>query len=168
MKNGRFAPNEECILVFLIIILHSTFYILHSSFSFLRFLIESINHVKESVGWDDIIESLGTSLCIDVATHVAEFVQNVESIEHNREVSLHHSFAQSSVPHQFVCVHCAVAIASARVHGEVGRYLHLPRQFELGGESIVEIEGVDVGESLSFGGGMLITQSSLRTERIFF
>ena len=69
MKNGRFAPNEEFILVFLIIILHSSFFIL-----LLRFLVESINHVKESVGWDDIIESLGTSLCIDVATNVAEFV----------------------------------------------------------------------------------------------
>ena len=31
MKNGRFAPNEEFILVFLIIILHSTFFILHLS-----------------------------------------------------------------------------------------------------------------------------------------
>ena len=37
MKNGRFAPNEECILVFLIIILHSTFFILHSSFFILHF-----------------------------------------------------------------------------------------------------------------------------------
>ncbi len=37
MKNGRFAPNEEFILVFLIIILHSTFFILH--FYFFGFLL---------------------------------------------------------------------------------------------------------------------------------
>ena len=42
MKNGRFAPNEECILLHVIYILHffySTLYILHSSFFILHFFI---------------------------------------------------------------------------------------------------------------------------------
>ena len=51
-----------------------------------------------------------------------------------------------------------VGIATAGVHGEVGGELETPRQFDLGGETVVEIEDVDGLEVRAVAGGVLVVE----------
>ena len=120
--------------------------------------------MEETVGGNDVVEGFGAPLCIDVAAHVGEVAQQVETVEEDGQVLLWQTFGDAGVPHQFVRVHGRFAVSPAAIHGHVGAHLHVPRQVYLSCHTILEGEGVDVGEILAVAGGMLVGQFTASTK----
>ena len=69
----------------------------HSSF-FLGLFIQSINHVKQSVGGNDIVECLRSALGVDGAANIGEIAEQVEAVKHEGHVALHEFLRHSCVP----------------------------------------------------------------------
>ena len=119
-------------------------------------LVQSVDNVQQSVAGRDIAPRLDAALGVDCSVDVGEVAEEVEAVEHTDEVAVKETFGYTNVPDKFVCIHCVVGIATAGVHGEVGGELEAPRQFDLGGEAIVEIEDVDGHEVHAVAGGVLV------------
>ena len=120
--------------------------------------------MEEGVGRDEVIEGLGTSLSIDGLLDIGELTEHIEAIELKEQIAVHEPFGEASVPDKIVGIHCIVAIASARVHGQVGSNLEIPRQFNLCGQTIVEVEDIDCGKVRPVAGGALVVKVALCRE----
>lgn len=128
-------------------------------FSFLlRLLVQSVYDVQQCVAGCDVAPRLGAALGVDGAADVGEVAEEVETVEHTDEVAVKETFGQTSIPDKFVCIHCVVCVATAGVHSEVGGELETPRQFDLSGEAVVEVEDVDGLEVRAVAGGVLVME----------
>ena len=114
--------------------------------------------MKEGVGGQDVVEGLGAALRVDAVADVRELAEHIEAVELQEQVAVHKSLCDACIPDEFVGVHRRVAIASARVHGQVCGELEVPRQFNLSGETVVEVEDIDSREVCPCTGGVLIVQ----------
>ena len=114
--------------------------------------------MQERVARRDVVPRLSAALGVDGAADVGEVAEEVETVEHTDEVAVKETFGQTSIPDKFVCIHCVVCVATAGVHSEVGGELEAPRQFDLGGEAVVEVEDVDGLEVRAFAGGVLVME----------
>ena len=121
-------------------------------------LVQSVDNVQQSVAGRDIAPRLDAALGVDCSVDVGEVAEEVEAVEHTDEVAVKETFGYTSVPDKFVCIHCVVGIATAGVHGEVGGELEAPRQFDLSGETVVEVEDVDGLEVRAVAGGVLVME----------
>ena len=119
---------------------------------------QSVDNVQQSVAGRDIAPRLDAALGVDCSVDVGEVAEEVEAVEHTDEVAVKETFGYTSVPDKFVCIHCVVGIATAGVHGEVGGELEAPRQFDLSGETVVEVEDVDGLEVRAVAGGVLVVE----------
>lgn len=120
--------------------------------------------MEEGVGGDDVVEGLGTTLGIDGLGDVGELTEHVETIELKKQIAVHEPLGEASVPDKIVGIHRLVTVASARVHGQVGSNLEIPRQFNLCGQAIVEVEDIDCGKIRPVAGGALVVKVTLCRE----
>ena len=114
--------------------------------------------MEEGVGGQDVVEGLSAALRVDAVADVGELAEHVEAVELQEQVAVHESLCDAGVPDEFVGVHCHVAIASARVHGQVCGELEVPWQFNLSGETVVEVKDIDSREVCPSAGGTLIVE----------
>ena len=119
-------------------------------------LVQSVDNVQQSVAGRDIAPRLDAALGVDCSVDVGEVAEKVEAVEHADEIAVKETFGEAGIPDEFVGVHCIVGVATARVHGEVGGELEAPRQFDLSGETVVEVEDVDGLEVSAVAGGVLV------------
>ena len=119
-------------------------------------LVQSVDNVQQGVAGRDIAPRLDAALGVDCSVDVGEVAEEVEAVEHTDEVAVKETFGQTSIPDKFVCIHCVVCVAMAGVHSEVGGELETPRQFDLSGEAVVEVEDVDGLEVRAVAGGVLV------------
>lgn len=113
---------------------------------------------------NDVVPCLGSSLCIDGATDIAEVVKQVESIELTNEIAVQETTGETGIPNKFVGVHFGVGITTTGVHGEVGGKLEMKGQFEGGQDAIVKVGDVDGGEISASAGGVLGVDVGFDTE----
>ena len=114
--------------------------------------------MQERVARRDVVPRLSAALGVDGAADVGEVAEEVETVEHTDEVAVKEPFRQTSIPDKFVCIHYVVCVATAGVHSEVGGELETPRQFDLSGEAVVEVEDVDGLEVRAVAGGVLVME----------
>ena len=80
----------------------------------LRFFVQTINHMKKTIGGNHIVEGLATTLCIDIASHVREIAQQVKAIEEDGQVLLGQTLGEASIPDKFIGVHGSFLCVSSR------------------------------------------------------
>ena len=124
----------------------------------LRLLVQPVDNVQQGVARRDVAPRLGAALGVDGAANVGEIAEEVETVEHTDKIAVEETLGEAGVPDKFVGVHCVVGVATAGVHGEVGGELEAPRQFDLGGEAVVEVEDVDGLEVCAVAGGVLVVE----------
>ena len=112
--------------------------------------------MQERITRRDVVPCLSATLCVDGAPDVGEIAEEVEAVEHADEVAVEETLRKAGIPDKLVGVHGMVGVASTGVHGEVGGKLQAPRQFDLGGEAVVEVEDVDSLKIYAVAGGVLV------------
>ena len=78
--------------------------------------------------------------------------KDVESVHGQDEPVLEEAFGEGGVPHHVVRVHALCLVTSAAVERQVGVELEAPWKPGLGGQAVVEVEGVDGDEVLAAAG----------------
>ena len=120
--------------------------------------------MEQAVGGNDVVERFGAALRVDVTAHVGEIAEQVEAVEHQRQVAVHEAFGQSGVPYQFVGVHRRLAVATAGVERQVGGELEVPRQFQLGVRTVMVSKDIERLETLTVARGVLVGQAAACAE----
>lgn len=122
----------------------------------LRLLVQSVDNVQQSVAGRDIAPRLDAALGVDCSVDVGEVAEEVEAVEHTDEVAVKETLGEAGVPNKLVGVHGVVGVTPSGIHGEVGGELQVPRQFDLSGEAVIEIEDVDGLKICAVAGGVLV------------
>ena len=121
-------------------------------------LVQSVDNVQQSVAGRDIAPRLGAALGVDGTSDVGEIAEKVEAVKHTDEVAVKETLGEAGVPNKLVGVHGVVGVTPSGIHGKVGGELQVPRQFDLSGEAVVEIEDVDGLEVRAVAGGVLVME----------
>ena len=116
------------------------------SLPLLRHHIKLIHCVEHHVARHGVVVGLHPSLCIHVAIHLAELVQNVEGIHSKGYATFEYRLRGTGVPHEVVLVHSGILIAASAVHGYVGAQVYFAGKHHHTRESVVIVIGVDSAE----------------------
>lgn len=113
---------------------------------FWRFIEFPLN-VEENVAWQHVDICFRAGLSVHPVCYVAEAVEDVEAVDYECQSGSWQSVAYARVPHEIVGIQLAGRVAPAGKDGEVGRNLKVCRQFVGAVHAVVEVDGVEIGES---------------------
>ena len=106
------------------------------------------------VAGDDVVPGFGAALRVERTAHVAQVAEDVEGVDHEGEITLKDALGKAGVPDELVGVHAALFVAASAVEGQVGAQLDAAGYGDAGREAVVEVDGVDGGESLAAAAGV--------------
>lgn len=67
-------------------------------FFLLRLLVQTVYHMEQPVGGDDIVKCFRSALCVDASLHIGEVAKEVEAVEHESHIAVHNFLGKACIP----------------------------------------------------------------------
>ncbi len=119
-------------------------------------VVEAPLEVEHEVAGEHGAEGFGARLGVGCVADVAEIVEHVVAVDHQKQLTFERLICEACVPDEVVGIEGRVGVTASIEHGEIGRNLEVGRQVVEQGNCGAERPGVLIGEVGQIGGKAVV------------